>query len=373
MINVLFYAEELSIGGVENMMLQWIKFRTSDIHIDLLVRKVKDEAYRQEFVKLGCKVFEANCSVKNIPHKIKFLSQVLDANKYDIVHVHTSLATDFFVLMVAKNKGIKHRIAHSHNVPIFSNKTTRIADKLCKPLLRYYATNYFGCSEDAATALFGKKQPKNTKYIIIKNGIDTKNYMFSFKNRNEFRKEINATRETFIIGSIGRLDYQKDYMFLLSIIEKILPSLKTKKIKVVIAGEGGERKKMLEFARKTDINLCLLGKRNDVNKILSGFDLFVLTSRYEGFPVVMMEAQANGLACIVSEAVPEEALLDNKNYRIPKIEVEKWCQIITNFIEQYSFNENHRIQGSIVVKSFGYDINSCAKEISLLYKKICNN
>lgn len=368
MVNILYYAEELHVGGVEKMMLQWVECRDPDIHIDVFVRKVVDDTMRQRFISAGCEVFEADCSVRNLIRKARELSIIFKRKKYDIVHIHTSLATDFFVLMVAKRHGIKHRITHSHNVPIIPRFTTRWADKICKPLLRHYSTNYFGCSKQAAIALFGNKKKYLDRYVVVKNGIDTDLYRFSAQNRADIRKEFGISEDDYVIGSVGRMDFQKNYGYLLKIVSKLTPDMS--KVTLLIIGDGYERDALKEYADAHNIRLLMPGKRSDANKIYSCFDLFVLTSRYEGFPVVMMEAQANGVDCLVSEAIPEEAVLNDNVERVSLGDTDHWMELLNKHICCRHVDEVNRICRNRHLVDEGYEINTCAKELIQFYSQI---
>ncbi|MDD2268374.1 MAG: glycosyltransferase [Eubacteriales bacterium] len=365
MIDILYYAEELNVGGVENMMLQWVEHVDSNIHIDLFVREVIDETMRNRFTAVGCEVYEAKCSVKNFVKKAHELSKVFKQKKYDIIHIHTSLATDFLVLAIAKRYGVKHRITHSHNVPIIPRFITRWADKICKPLLRHYTTDFFGCSKQAAIALFGNKKKYIGKYTVIKNGIDVERFKFSMQNRNDIRKEFLIADDDYVIGSVGRLDFQKNYEYLLRIVAGL--NLEQCKLKVLIIGDGYEREALQVYAKAHNINLLLPGKRNDVNKVLSCFDLFVLTSRYEGFPVVMMEAQANGLDGVVSEAIPEEAIFGENIRRIDLSNEKLWLDYIIEHINIKNNEFEKRSNRHKGVINAGYEINNCAKTMIQFY------
>ena len=366
-MNILYYTEIIGVGGVENMMLQWVGHSDPDIHFDVFVNKVVDETNRQKFINLGCEVFEANCSVRNIAQKARKLANVFKHKKYDIVHVHTSLAVDFFVNALAKRFGVRHRIAHSHNVPVIPHRLTRWADKLCKPLLRHYTTDYYGCSKQAAISLFGNKKKLIDKYIVIKNGIEVSSFRFSMSDREEKRKELCISGDDYVIGSVGRLDYQKNYGFLLRCVSSV--KAEKKRIKVIIIGDGEERYALSEYAQRHGIGLILTGKRDDVNKYLSCFDLFVLTSRYEGFPVVMMEAQANGLTCLVSNAIPEESFLGHEICRV-SLEEKCWIQTMQKMIDSYVFCRKDRDFGYLSVLNSGFDISSCSHELMMNYRKM---
>lgn len=366
MINVLYYTECLSAGGVTSMMYQWITRKNENVHIDIYVRKIVSEAVADNFIKLGCAIYEANCSVYDLILKAKKLNEILEAKHYDAIHVHTSTATDFWAVMIAKKGGIKYRIVHSHNVRHFSKITTKVAHIICRPVLRVYTTKYCACSSLALTALFGHSRKIKREGIIIKNGINTSAFQFSILDRHAVRIELGILSDTFVIGSIGLLNGQKNYMYLL----ELLNALKKQNIDIacVLVGDGEERDSLEEYATKNKLNVKFMGYRNDVARIMSALDMFVLVSRYEGFPVVAVESQANGLPCIFSEAVPQEAVFNTNSCRISLDARQAWIEEISRAVDQYKSCETDRISGRQNVINAGYDIENSKVALNSLYE-----
>lgn len=367
-MKILYYTEQLGIGGVEMMMLQWIRLKHQSHHIDVYANRLITNDFKLKYEELGCKVFISNTSAKNYFKKMYSLNIFLLSNKYDIIHTHVSNSIDSLLLLVAKANGIKIRLAHSHNAYPFSFDLKSIANVLFRPLNRILSTRYLGCSEPAISYIFGKKGINSSRALIIKNGIEIEKFLFNEDKRKKIRGRLGIADDTIVIGSIGRLDYQKDYLYLLEVLASY--DINHSKIKVLIIGEGEYRTDLEAYANEQGIDLILPGSSKEVPSYLCAFDLFVVPSRYEGFSVVSIEAQSNGLQCVTSYAVPEEANVNGMLVRLPKDKKELWSMTLKDFIDNYIFNSNKRLKASLVSSKTDWNISETCKNLNLLYEEL---
>ena len=117
-----------------------------------------------------------------------------------------------------------------------------------------------------------------------------------------------------IVGSVGRLDWQKGYDIFLALLPELSKRIPSgEKWGVVILGEGPERKNLEKWTKKipTNIKLILPGYRNDAASCINAFDLFVMPSRYEGFGLTLAEAMALGIPILCSNADSLPELITN--------------------------------------------------------------
>jgi glycosyltransferase involved in cell wall biosynthesis len=169
--------------------------------------------------------------------------------------------------------------------------------------------------------------------VMIYNGLDpSKNNFFSKEQVLDFfhKKTNRDFSEKYIIGSIGRLDYAKNYEFLINVFPEIL-KIKPRAVAVII-GEGPDRKKYETLIEENNLQekIFLLGNIENGSRYLKGFDVLVLPSRYEGLSITLLEALFAGLPVLASavggnsEAVslPEAEIyeLDNKKDFLEKFE-----------------------------------------------------
>ncbi len=224
--------------------------------------------------------------------------------EYSIVHTHTHAAMGT-VLKAAQKSGIPCRIAHSHNARNDLPKFMWFIKGLTSVELEQCATQFFACSKNAAKWLFPHKQ-KATE--VVYNGIPVERYLFSEENRRERRAECGFSEDTPVVIHVGRFARQKNHTFLADVLKE-LDSQTEGKARTLLIGVGplqDEIKAKLKEAGLSE-KVIFLNNRTDVEKWLSAGDMFVFPSLHEGLGIVVIEAQASGLPCVVSDAVPQEA------------------------------------------------------------------
>lgn len=224
--------------------------------------------------------------------------------EYHIVHTHTH-ARMGIVLKAAKKNEVKCRIAHSHNARNDLPRFMRFLKGLKSIPIEQAATHFFACSENAAQWLFPHKI-KQCK--IVYNGIHLESYLYNENVRKNIRESFEISEDMFVMIHVGRFAKQKNHEYLIEILENYNKT-NTQPWKMILVGEGPleeKIKKQVECAGLAK-NVIFLGARQDVNLLYSAADMFVFPSLHEGLGIVVIEAQASGLPCIVSDAIPPEA------------------------------------------------------------------
>lgn len=224
--------------------------------------------------------------------------------EYKIVHTHTHARMDV-VLKAAKECGIPCRIAHSHNARNDLPKLAAVIKGFSSIPIEKASTHFFACSSNAAKWLFPHKV-KECK--VLYNGIRLDDYLFKVNSRQKVRASLRIPDDAFVMIHVGRFTKQKNHKYLVKILEsynKIDPS----KWKMILVGEGPLEENVKRQVREAELmdHVIFLGSREDVNELYSAADMFIFPSLHEGLGIVVIEAQASGLPCIVSDAVPPEA------------------------------------------------------------------
>jgi glycosyltransferase involved in cell wall biosynthesis len=162
---------------------------------------------------------------------------------------------------------------------------------------------------------------KLTKHgTVIYNGLPVPNLAFLPKNetRDALEKKIGAKlANKFVIGSIGRLSYQKNYEFLIESFPDIT-NVRNDAVCVII-GDGPKRADCEHLINKLNLSdrIFLVGEISDAPRYLKAFDLFVLPSRYEGLPVTLEECLFAGVTVLASDVGGNEEIVDPENlYRL---------------------------------------------------------
>ncbi|MFN7250049.1 MAG: glycosyltransferase family 1 protein [Anaerobacillus sp.] len=297
-------------GGLETMLMNYYrKVDRSKIQFDFMVNRTERGHYDDEIETLGGKIYRMPAiRPGNYRKYFRMLDEFFQKNpEYKVVHSHIN-ENSSFVLRAAKRAGVPCRIAHSHisDLGLDIKFPFRIYARLA---MKEQPNRYFACSNQAGQWLFGKKSQE--KVIILNNAVNVEEFRFNQNERVEIRSELNA-KDRLVIGHIGRFNKQKNHDFIIDIfseVHKIDPTAL-----LVLVGEGHLRDRIEEKVKKLGLtnHVRFLGVRKDISKLMQGFDLFLFPSLFEGLPVVLVEAQAAGLNCIVSNSITKETDITGK-------------------------------------------------------------
>ena len=301
---VLHVVGAMNRAGTETMLMNiYRNIDRKKVQFDFISYN-KDEAhYDREIIDLGGKIIKVSntTSVKELVHVIN------ENGPYDVVHAHT-LFNSGIAMLAAKKCGIKNRIAHAHTT---LDNSSSIARKIyingMRFLINKYSTKTLACSREAGKYLFGEKEINKSKYSYFPNLINYEELLHKPEREVvKFKEEYNLN-DGIVIGHIGTLKESKNHKFLLEIAKYMTEQ--NIDVKLLLVGEGSLRKELEDLAREYNISdrVHILGIREDINVMLHSMDVFVFPSIFEGLGLVLLEAQAAGLPCIVSEAIQPEA------------------------------------------------------------------
>ncbi len=318
-----------------------------------------------EYKKYGFEIRNFHTTQRENPEK--FRQEIVDilSSGYDVLQLHTSFWRGFLIEEIAMEIGMPKVIVHSHSSSIDiadSNMRTQIYEEHLKFKSQFdvsLATDFWACSHLAANWLFGDKIPTN-KIKIMRNAIDTQRFVYNEAAREIYRKMFNLEGK-FVIGNTCRFEYQKNHEFLIKVFAQI--HKKYSDTVLLLVGDGQKlpaiKKMVQEYGIESDVRF--LGWRDDVENIYQAMDMFCLPSLFEGLPIVLVEAQATGLPCIVSSTITTEAgVTDNVKY-IDLIE-EQWVVGIENIMDGFQ-----RMDTIMDIIKAGFDIRDQVKLIETEY------
>ena len=167
------------------------------------------------------------------------------------------------------------------------------------------------CSQIAGEFLYSKF--KNKEFRVVNNAINVDEYKFNQNSRMKVRDEIHIADNEYVVGHIGRFVEQKNHEFIIKIFEELYSQ--NNHITLVLVGDGPlyDTIKNNIKGKVYENKIKMLGIRKDIRNIIQAFDVFFMPSFYEGLPFVLIEAQAAGLPCIVSDNVSIEANILTKS------------------------------------------------------------
>lgn len=311
-IRILHVVGGMSQGGIQAWLVNVLRNIDRDrFQMDFLVHTDQPCVYDEEILNLGSKIIPCPLNrFQLLSYAAKF-KQILKAyGPYDVVHSHVHHFSGY-VLRLAQHSGVPIRIAHSHtDTSLIEAKAKwyrRFYLALMKACIARYATIGLGCSHEATVNLFNSAWNNNFHQQVLYCGIDLNPFKVHI-NSIAIRSEFGIPEDAFVIGHVGRFDLPKNHAFLLDIAAEI--AKQEPKMRFLLVGTGTLRS---DIERKVE-ELCLTnhvifaGARSDVPRLMLGaMDAFLLPSLYEGLALVLVEAQAAGLPCIISDVVPEEA------------------------------------------------------------------
>lgn len=293
------------------------------------------------------------------------LPKQLRKEKYDMSHINADDAWEAMKgILFAKLSGIDRYVVHAHTT---QSKSQNRVGKLLIFLSQKYLLNLsniekIACSQEAARFLFGTCE--NVK--IIENGIQLEEYAFNEVTRQGMRDKLGIAAQTKIVGTVGRLAEQKNPLFILKIIEELINIDPT--YQFIWIGDGSLKDELIIKSKEKGLseNIKFLGNRSDVNHLLQVLDVFILPSLYEGFGIVNIEAQVSGLPCLVSDAVPELAKVNDNFYFLSiKKSATVWAQHIVDIIDQRILSNHLEL-----FRKRGFDIKQGAEKLRASYERL---
>lgn len=309
-MRILHVLGKLDRGGAETWLVQTLRhIDRSKYQFDFLVHTDEPGAYDDEVRSLGSRVIPCLSPSNPVKYARNFLRILKEYGPYDCVHSHVHYFSGY-VLAIAKVGGVSARIAHSHC-------DTRVAEEhrgvpregylwFATKLLKHCATIGFAVSDRAAQSLFGTDWKTDPRWRICELGIDLEPFSRP-DNGVALTKQLGIAKNAIVIGHVGRFFPQKNHVFLVGIAEHVCAS--EPDAVFLLVGDGPLRSEIEASINSLGLrkHFVFAGVRSDVPALMKDvMDCFLFPSAFEGLGLVLIEAQAAGLRCLISDVVPEE-------------------------------------------------------------------
>lgn len=360
MIRVLQVYPQLNNAGTEKVIFNlYENMNRSKVQFDFLLER-KGEL-DEKVINMGGVVHYLNAK-GNREYYSKLITFLKKHPEYEILHTHTHGRMGL-VLKAAKNLGIKCRIAHSHNARNDLPKFIVFAKGIKSMPIEHNATHFFACSENAAKWLF-PHQYKKCK--IVYNGINLDNFLYDEDMRLKKRHELGINENEFVMIHVGRFAKQKNHEYLIDILQELNKDFNDE-WKMLLVGVGPLQDKIRRMVEEENLknHILFLGNRTDVNELLSASDMFLFPSLHEGLGIVVIEAQASGIPCVVSDAVPKEA--DFNIGLINTLSLSCGYKAWINEIKRNRSERKSRNDYKDEILNSNYNIRTVAKEMEKFY------
>lgn len=319
------------MGGAERVAANISTYAPEgEFEFHYLVFDCYENLYGPEIEARGGKVITVPAPNNGYKAYIRLISKLMLENNYAAVHSHTMFNSGIN-LAVAKRNKVPVRIAHSHTTrterPVSMKQ--RIYEKLMQKLIVHSATDLIACGVEAGEWLFGKKAFEKHG-VVVRNGINTDAFAYSEQNRARIRENYGIPADAFVVGHSGTMIPLKNQEFLIRLMPRIKQSLPNAFLMLMGKGEDSELKRLKGIAVECGVTdaVVFCGAVMNVNECLSAMDVFAFPSLREGTPLALIEAQANGLPCVISDRIPDDAILTDLVSRIPLENDSAWCEAL---------------------------------------------
>ena len=360
-LRVLQVLTSLDRGGMETMTMNF--YRQMDrnrVQFDFLLHREKEGDYEVEARSLGANIYRVP---RQNPLSLRYLLAIdrfFEEHPYQVVHVQLDCMSAP-LLAAAKRNGAVVRIAHSHSSR--QDKDFKYPLKLvCKRFIRREATDLFACGVDAGRWMFGTDD-----FRVVRNAVDVDAYAFDGERRERLRRELDVSIGALVIGHVGRFAPAKNHVF---IIDVFVEALKLRPDAVlVLVGDGELRPEVERRAQSLGVygSVRFLGVRSDVAALMQAMDAFLMPSVYEGLPLVLVEAQAAGLPCLISDSIPRDC--DFKGSVIERMQLSESPSSWAATLVEVCGDSSARAKGAAVVRAEGFDVKAEAERLARFYAR----
>ncbi len=374
-IHVLHVLGGVGLGGAESRIMDlYRRMDRDEIQFDFLVHSSalnwftketerKPEFYDEEIEAMGGHIYVLpKFKVYNYLFYRRAVRKFFAKHKeFRVVQGHMTSTAGIY-LPIAKKSGVPITVAHARNAGVVKGPKGA-ATRFFRRELVEKADFCFACSLLAGQDVFGRNAMSEGRVKIIYNAIDVRRFTFDEKVRAAARKQLGISQE-LVLGHVGRFEYQKNHPYLLEVFAAVCREREDAVL--LLLGEGKDRPAMEERCKQMGIadRVRFMGNRKDTERYYQAMDIFLLPSFFEGLPGVLMEAQAAGLKCFVSDTVTREAkATDLVTYLSIDKPAESWAKEI---LERAEYERRDTAQE---LTAAGFNVYTQAGGYSLFYQK----
>lgn len=365
-IRVLQVIGSMNRGGAESMIMNLYRaINRSKVQFDFLVHTPLKGKYDEEIMNMGGHIYRIrafngyNAALYYLECKAFFR----DHKEIAVVHGHIGSSAALY-LLAAKKAGL-FTIAHSHSAQKNIMNVHDLFYRVFSYPTRYIANQLFGCSTEAGIRRFGRRFATSKKYMNFYNAIPLEHFLFNNLERQIVRKELGVEDDESVVITVGRITKQKNPRFIYDVFRYIVCNWSD--VICVWVGTGPEELVYKDLIRKNGLQkrVLMTGVRSDVERILNAADCFFFPSLWEGLPVSVVEAQANGLPCVISDLITKEVEITKLiEWHSLDESVEEWSNACLNLAHN---SKNNRETPLSDIKDSGYDIHETSKWLQEYY------
>ncbi|MBQ3423756.1 MAG: glycosyltransferase [Clostridia bacterium] len=326
--------DDVGLGGVYALVSNVIKNSPGALRFDIAcIVPFENSDHIDELERFGTGIHYIGTPGARITRPLIYYlktRRLVKREKYDCVHIHGDVAYLLLIFALAVRKtGVKRVILHSHAAGIdgSARRIKLFLHKICRHMVHKLSTDCAACSDRAASWMYPDIPLERVK--IINNGVEPNQYKFDALRRLKARDELKVS-DAFLIGHVGRFAYQKNHEYLLKVFAAARNEIPDAKL--LLVGQGVLYEAVQDRARQLGIERDILfyGASDDVGRLMQAMDVFVLPSRFEGLPVVGVEAQASGLPVLFADTVTRQAKITDRVWFLPieETDIPQWVSAL---------------------------------------------
>ena len=364
-IRVLEVFGRMNRGGAEAMIMNlYRKMDKSRIQLDFMVHTKEHCQFDDEIEKMGGHIYRVpRFRIYNIiSYYLAWRAFFKEHPEFKVVHGHMG-ATAAIYLHEANKVG-RFTIAHSHSSDLMRTPTDVVYKLLSFPT-RYVAKQMFGCSTEAGIARYGKRTVSSSIYRNFPNAVDLERFSFRLLVRDTYRKEMKIESGQLVILHVGRITAPKNPPMIYNVFKSIVNQDPQALCLWVGTGEMEEQYRKKIADDHLEDRIVMTGVRSDIPQLLMAADCFLFPSLWEGLPVSVIEAQATGIPCVLSDAISKEVEVSSLiEWHSLSESPDIWA---SRCIELARMSHKRRKSPTDAIRKAGYDINESVKWLSDYY------
>lgn len=328
-----------NLGGVETFVHLLYTVLKDDYQVDFIT---VDEhiPYEEEFLAHGCKIHRVTPRYQNVKKFYADIDAVFAEGAYDAFWFNKTTLSSIHSIESAKKHGVRRIVVESHQSKNMGNFLTYVMHMANRGHAGRLADVKAACSKEAADWFFKKNDPE---VIVFPNAVDTALYEPDDEKQQQAKKLLGLENQ-FVIGSIARFAPEKNHTFLMEIFAEVVKKCDAH---LVLCGAGQLEDSIRQIVREKQIEdkVSFLGVRKDMPVIYQALDVVVMPSLFEGLPFTLVEAQASGIPCVVSDTVsPEANLTDLMTYMSLEQPASVWAEKIISLRGYHKVSKKDQLE-----------------------------